>query len=88
MIYTEEILDRMIGKAITCKIDITIIKDGKLNKQGGLYFICQDQRTGYSISNRLGYSKSWCFKINNKSGILTDGVTRLKLLKSGTYEIY
>jgi len=90
MIYTEEILDKMVGKSITCTIHGTIITDAKLTKHHQRYFICQNVLVGDDLENRLGYSCSWYFNIYNGDGSrsLTAGVTDLKLLKSETYEIY
>ena len=74
-----EITDAMIGKEITCKIHTDIISDGKIQKEGPTYYICQNERLGSSCTNKLGYKHSWSVLLGSELEQGNHNVSELKL---------
>lgn len=47
------------GASVVTKIDGTEITDAKIHKEDGDWYICQNERSGVSCVNKLGYEYSW-----------------------------
>ena len=53
------------GDKVTCKIEGVHIDDARISVVEGRYHICQNEKNGDSIKDRLGYKFSWFFNPKN-----------------------
>ena len=63
--------------------------EGKIQKEGGSVYLCQNKFSGTSPKDRLGYSKGWHIRDGNTSYRNKEAVSDLVLIGlSETYEIF
>jgi len=63
-IKTHEELLKLHGKKVSCEIDDTKIKNGKICVEGDCVFICQNLEDGLVCKDKLGYKYSWLVSRN------------------------
>jgi hypothetical protein len=68
------------GQRVTCNIDGTLIKDAKIQKENGKFYICQNEINRSISKDKLGYEYSWCIGRGTKEDLKYFKVTDLKLL--------
>ena len=85
-----ELNDTHIGKKVSCRIYSDVIKEGKIQKQGDKYYICQNTRHGSECNDKLGYFASWTVERGSSKDISSTQVSDLRLLDStvSNYEIF
>lgn len=67
-----------LGTEFTAKIERTVVT-GKIQKEDGRYFLCQNKKDGTDCKNKLGYKYSWIVGNGNISDLKFHNVTDLKL---------
>jgi hypothetical protein len=66
------------GTEFTAKIERTVVT-GKIQKEDGRYFLCQNRKDGTDCKNKLGYNHSWVVGSGTISDLKFHGITGLKL---------
>ena len=75
-----------VGENVKCTIINTIIKDAKLQKFNGNWYICQNKKDGSKCRDRLGYYYSWCINSGNKEDLECNEVYNLRLARMSQYQ--
>jgi hypothetical protein len=66
------------GTEFTGKIERTVVT-GKIQKEDGRYFLCQNNKDGMDCKNKLGYNHSWVVGSGTISDLKFHSITDLKL---------
>jgi hypothetical protein len=66
------------GTEFTAKIERVEVT-GKIQKEGGRYFLCQNKKDGTDCKNKLGYKYSWVVGTGTASELKTHGITNLQI---------
>jgi hypothetical protein len=66
------------GTEFTANIELTKVT-GKIQKEDGRYFLCQNKKDGTDCKNKLGYNHSWVVGTGSKSDLKFHDITDLKL---------
>lgn len=79
---TQQEVDKLVNKKVTCKIGTMVIEDAILVKEHGIYYLCQNLRTGSAPSDKKGYTSGWSLMASGKLNLEAANVcvTELKLL--------
>ena len=75
------------GRKVSGKIWDTVIKEGRLHKENGRWYFCQNEKNGACGSKRYGYKYSWVFN-ENSDGTYGEGVSDLKPLAPNIEDVY
>ena len=79
MKYVTDLSDVPAGTPISCYIGGIRIYEGRIQKEGGEVFICQDKKPGNSCSNKLGFNFSWSVGCGKHSSIESNSVSKIIL---------
>jgi hypothetical protein len=74
-----EMSDDLIGKRVTCTIQGNVVPDGRIQKEGEKYYICQDKCAGSECKDKLGYKHSWSLLGGTVENIKNHNVDVLQL---------
>ena len=71
----------MKGKKIRCSIGENVIEDAKIQCEEGIFYICQNTRSGNNCSDKLGYIYSWGCGDGSVATLKISNVTDITLKK-------
>jgi hypothetical protein len=74
----KELIDVAPGTEFTANIECTKVT-GKIQKEDGRYFLCQNKKDGTDCKNKLGYNHSWVVGSGTISDLKSNDITNLKL---------
>lgn len=76
----------MVGKKFTCSIEGHKVEDGRIQYEGNSYFLCQNEISGSSCIDKLGYGKSWSILDGTKYDLEKTHITNLVILDEFSLE--
>jgi len=75
------ITDDMIGGYVECLIHKEFV-DGRIQKSGSRYFLCQNLEDGWLIKDRFGYKYSYCVGTGDESSLISNDVQIISIQRS------
>jgi hypothetical protein len=71
----------MVGKKFTCSIEGIEITDGRIQYESHSYYLCQNEKSGSSCSDKLCYTHSWSVQEGTASRLRQNHVTKLVIVE-------
>jgi len=68
-----------VGDRFSCKIMRTKLT-GKIQEEGGQFFLCQNKKIGIECDDKLGYKYSWRIHSGNKKDLDYNNVSKFRII--------
>jgi len=75
------ITDDMIGSYVECLIHGEFV-EGRIQKNGDRYYICQNSNDGWNITDRFGYKYSYSVAGGDRSDLVSNDVEIITIQRS------